>query len=163
MIVRGICCILPGVPNETENIQIISIVGRFLEHSRIFRFGTGKDQKIYLSSADIMTRNMQRRVEVACPIYAEPIRDRINEMFDGMFYDTEKARVMQSDGTYRKKPDKLNQINIQELLIAEAKRKAITQTKPERKIKQNLIASAMNCLERIGQKRSKIGVHSESR
>lgn len=163
MIVRGICCILPGVPNETENIQIISIVGRFLEHSRIFRFGTGKDQKIYLSSADIMTRNMQRRVEVACPIYAEPIRDRINEMFDGMFYDTEKARVMQSDGTYRKKPDKLNQINIQELLIAEAKRKAITQTKPERKIKQNLIASAMNCLGRIGQKRSKIGVHSESR
>jgi polyphosphate kinase len=138
MIVRGICCILPGIPNETENIHIISIVGRFLEHSRIFRFGTGKEQKLFISSADIMTRNMHRRVEVACPIYSDAIKDRINEMFDGMLYDTEKARVLQKDGTYRKKPDNLNKINIQELFIEEAKIKAITYSRTEMKVSDKL-------------------------
>lgn len=85
LLVRGICCILPGIPGETENIRITSIVGRFLEHSRIFRFGYGREQKLFISSADLMTRNMQRRVEVACPIYSAAVKDRINEMFDGMF------------------------------------------------------------------------------
>lgn len=149
MIVRGICCILPGIPGETENIHISSIVGRFLEHSRIFRFGIGKNQKLFISSADIMTRNMQRRVEVACPIYSEMIKEQINEMFDGMFYDTEKARVMQRDGTYRKKPDNLNEINIQELLIEEAKAKAITYPKTEMSGINKLFPFAVNPILRL--------------
>lgn len=134
MVVRGICCILPGVPGETENINIISIVGRFLEHSRIYRFGIGSEQKLFISSADFMTRNMQRRVEVACPIFSEAIKEKINEMFSGMFYDTEKARIMQPDGAYRRKPQNLNSINIQELFIEDAKRRARTQHEPESKI-----------------------------
>lgn len=149
MLIRGICCILPGVPGETENIQITSIVGRFLEHSRIFRFGYGKDQKLFISSADLMTRNMQRRVEVACPIYSQAIKDRINEIFDGMFYDTEKARIMQSDGTYRKKPDKQNKINIQELSIEEAKVKAITHQQKGLKVREKILPFIINPMIRL--------------
>ena len=134
MIVRGICCILPGVAGETENIRVTSIVGRFLEHSRIYRFGVGAEQKLFISSADFMTRNLNRRVEVACPIYAESAKDRINAIFDGMLYDTEKARVMQPDGTYRRKPENLNRINIQELFVQDAKRKARI-SEPERTLK----------------------------
>ena len=158
MIVRGICCILPGIPNKTENIHIISIVGRFLEHSRIYRFGIGKEQKLYIASADIMTRNMQRRIEVACPVYSDPIKDRINEMFDGMFYDTEKSRIMQEDGTYRKKPENLNKINIQELFIEKAKIKSITQQRTEVKIKDRilpfLIAPVFKLEQFVGRLRS---------
>ncbi|MDF3000046.1 MAG: Polyphosphate kinase [Bacillota bacterium] len=139
MIVRGICCILPGVPGETENIHIVNIVGRFLEHSRIFRFGIGKEQKLYISSADLMTRNMQRRVEIACPIYSEEIRDKINEIFDSMLYDTEKARIMQQDGSYRRQPDHLNEINIQELFIEKAKAMAATTPSAELKRKDRLL------------------------
>jgi polyphosphate kinase len=134
MIVRGICCILPGIPGETEHIRVTSIVGRFLEHSRIYRFGTGTEQKLYISSADFMTRNMDRRVEVACPILAGAIRDRLNTAFDSMLYDTEKARVMQQDGSYERKPGNLNRINIQELFIEEANRKARLAA-PERPLK----------------------------
>jgi polyphosphate kinase len=149
MIVRGICCILPEVLEETENIRIISIVGRFLEHSRIFRFGTGKDQKLFISSADLMTRNLQRRVEVACPIYCEEAKDRINDMLDGMFYDTEKARVMQSDGTYRRRPDHLNKVNIQEFLIERAKIKAITYPKTARKLGDRILPFLANPIMRL--------------
>lgn len=149
MLVRGICCLLPGVPGETENIHITSIVGRFLEHSRIFRFGTGRDQKLFISSADLMTRNMQRRVEVACPICSEAVKDRINEMLDGMFYDTEKARIMQSDGTYRKKPDKQNKINIQELYIEEAKIRAITRPNTGTKVRERILPFVINPIIRL--------------
>ena len=134
LIVRGICCLLPGVPGETENIRVTSLVGRFLEHTRFYRFGVGADQKLFISSADFMTRNMDRRVEVACPIFSETVKDRLNTIFDSMLYDTEKARVMQPDGTYRKKPANLNRINIQELFIEEAKRKARI-SEPERSLK----------------------------
>jgi polyphosphate kinase 1 len=158
LLVRGICCILPGVPGETENIQITSIVGRFLEHSRIFRFGFGKDQKIFISSADLMTRNMQRRVEVACPIHSESVSDKINAMFDSMFYDTEKARIMQSDGTYKKKPDKHNRINIQELFIEEAKIRTITHPKAGAnvKVKERLLPLVFIPIKRIEKYINKI-------
>ncbi len=150
MIVRGICCILPGVPCVTENIHIESLVGRFLEHSRIYRFGSGEAQRLYISSADFMTRNMERRVEVACPIYSQDIKDQINEIFDSMFYDTEKARIMQSDGTYIKKPEKMNRVNIQELSIEKAKMKTITQVKKERKMKKSLRGSLSLVFTEIG-------------
>ena len=101
MIVRGICCILPGIPNETENIKVISIVGRFLEHSRVYCFGSGADEKMYISSADFMTRNTQRRVEVACPIRNDKCKNKIRNILHLCLSDNIRARVLQSDGTYR--------------------------------------------------------------
>lgn len=103
LIVRGICCILPGVPEYTENVRVMSVVGRYLEHPRIFSFGTGKEQKIYIGSADMMTRNTEKRVEVACPVLDEQIRRQINYDLKVMLSDNVKARVMQKDGTYTKR------------------------------------------------------------
>ena len=106
LIVRGICCILPGVPEYTENVRVMSVVGRYLEHPRIFSFGTGKDQKIYIGSADMMTRNTEKRVEVACPVLDERIRHQINHDLKVMLSDNVKARVMQKDGTYTKRKNR---------------------------------------------------------
>ena len=100
MIVRGICCILPGIEEKTENIQIKSIVGRFLEHSRIYCFGRGEEELIYLSSADFMTRNTQRRVEVACPVSDPECKQKIREILDACLADNVKGRVLQPDGQY---------------------------------------------------------------
>ena len=100
MIVRGICCLIPGVKGHTENISVISIVGRYLEHSRVYIFGTPDRDKIYISSADFMKRNMGRRVEIAAPIYDDSIKTRIRNMFHIMECDTVKARQLCSDGNY---------------------------------------------------------------
>lgn len=100
LIIRGICCIVPGVPGKTENITVTSIVGRFLEHSRIYSFGKGTEKTIYLSSADIMTRNQIRRVEVACPVQSAEIRQMLSEYLDRLLSDNTKAWKLQSDGTY---------------------------------------------------------------
>lgn len=120
LIVRGICCILPGVKGRTENITVISVVDRFLEHSRIYCFGKGSNEKIYLSSADFMTRNMERRVEIACPVYDEAVKGRIHRILDANLCDNQKARIMQPDGSYRKKPATDQQINGQQILIQDA-------------------------------------------
>ena len=120
MLVRGICCLLPGVPGHTENIRVFSIVGRFLEHSRIYSFGAGSEQKLYISSADLMTRNMQRRVEVAVPIYAAHVRERINHILDVYFRDTAKARELKSDGNYERDPQYYGGLSAQEQFMAEA-------------------------------------------
>ena len=100
MVVRGICCILPGIPGETENIHIVSIVGRFLEHSRIYCFGEGESERMYISSADFMTRNTQRRVETACPIYDSAVRAKLNGIMDLCLMDNVKARELHADGCY---------------------------------------------------------------
>lgn len=100
MIVRGICCLVPGIKGETDNIQITSIVGRFLEHSRIYIFGCGERAKYYIGSADFMTRNTVKRVEVAAPIYSEKIKKQIREIFELMLKDNKKARAEDNEGNY---------------------------------------------------------------
>ena len=120
MIVRGICCLLPGVPGHTENITVTSIVGRFLEHSRIYVFGRGDEEKMYISSADLMTRNTERRVEIACPIDNPAVRARLHDILYAMQHDTVKARVLQPDGTYCKKPAVQDPICAQDLLMLQA-------------------------------------------
>lgn len=120
MIVRGICCLLPGVPGHTENITVTSIVGRFLEHSRIYVFGRGDKEKMYISSADLMTRNTERRVEIACPIDNPAVRARLHDILYAMQHDTVKARVLQPDGTYCKKPAVQDPICAQDLLMQQA-------------------------------------------
>ena len=120
MIVRGICCLLPGVPVHTENITVTSIVGRFLEHSRIYVFGRGDEEKMYISSADLMTRNTERRVEIACPIDNPAVRARLHDILYAMQHDTVKARVLQPDGTYCKKPAVQDPICAQDLLMQQA-------------------------------------------
>lgn len=120
LIVRGICCILPGIPGETENLTVTSIVGRYLEHPRVFVFGTGGEQKVYIGSADMMTRNTEKRVEVACPIYDGAVRKRLVNSLNLMLRDNVKARVMQSDGTYKKKEITGETVNCQEIFMKEA-------------------------------------------
>lgn len=112
--VRGICCLIPGVQGETENIKVISVVGRFLEHSRIYIFGKGEAAKIYIASADFMTRNTLRRVEVAAPVYDECIRDQIVYMFDKIMSDNVQARELSSDGNYIRVENNNEKINSQE-------------------------------------------------
>ena len=120
MVVRGICCLIPGVKGQTENIHIISIVGRFLEHSRIYIFGTQERARIYISSADFMTRNTLRRVEVAAPIEDPDIRMQIQEMFVTMLSDNRKARIMNNKGNYKIEPSDNAPLNSQEVFLQQA-------------------------------------------
>ena len=119
LIVRGICCILPGMEGKTENLSVTSIVGRYLEHARIFCFGEGTDQKIYIGSADMMTRNTEKRVEVACPVLDPLVKKRINHMLQIMLTDNVKARILTSSGIYVEKSGEKN-INSQETFMLEA-------------------------------------------
>ena len=120
MVVRGICCLKAGVEGETENIHIRSIVGRYLEHSRIYIFGPESRDKMYIASADFMTRNTLRRVEVAAPIYDEKIKDRIRNMFKVMLIDNELARIEGADGIYRLQKAEGEKINSQEYFNEQA-------------------------------------------
>ena len=135
LIVRGICCILPGVKGYTENLRVTSIVGRYLEHPRIFLFGTGADQKIYIGSADMMTRNTEKRVEVACPVYDETIRKQLAHMLKIMLTDNVKARELKSDGKYYMKEKGTSKVNSQEYFM----REAITVRHPEGRTKQSFV------------------------
>ena len=120
MIVRGICCILPQVEGETENIRVTSIVGRYLEHARIYCFGQGSEEIMYISSADFMTRNMDRRVEVACPINSAGARKKIHRLMEVERMDNTKARVMRSDGTYRRVTTGKVPVNSHDVLMNDA-------------------------------------------
>ena len=124
MIIRGICCLIPGVEGETENIHVISVVGRFLEHSRIYIFGNGEEAQYYIGSADFMTRNTVKRVEVAAPVYSERLKKRLQDLFDLMLSDNKKARKEDAKGTYSVVECKGQPINSQELLYQEAYAKA---------------------------------------
>lgn len=124
MIVRGICCLIPGVEGETENIHVISVVGRFLEHSRIYIFGNGEEAQYYIGSADFMTRNTVKRVEVAAPVYSERLKKRLQDLFDLMLSDNKKARKEDAKGAYSVVECKGQPINSHELLYQEAYAKA---------------------------------------
>ncbi|MDY5845979.1 MAG: polyphosphate kinase 1 [Bariatricus sp.] len=120
MIVRGICCLVPGVEGYTDNIKVVSIVGRFLEHSRIYRFGTKEREKVYIASADFMTRNTVRRVEVAAPILDEKIKERLDWMFENMMNDDEKGKEMTAKGNYVDRNLNDVKLNSQEMFYAMA-------------------------------------------
>lgn len=120
LLVRGICCILPGIAGYTENVHVSSLVGRYLEHPRIFSFGLGADQKIYIGSADMMTRNTEKRVEVAAPVLDPDVKRQVSEYLRVMLADNVKARVLQKDGTYKKKAITEKRINSQEYFMRAA-------------------------------------------
>ena len=120
MVIRGICCLIPQVPGKTENIHVRSIVGRFLEHARIYIFGSEGREKIYIASADFMTRNTLRRVEVAAPIYDEEIKARLLEMFRIMLKDNQQARQENGEGIYRILPTDEEPLNAQEYFYEQA-------------------------------------------
>ena len=114
MIVRGICCIIPGVKDMTENIRVISIVGRYLEHSRVYIFGKGDQQKVYISSADLMTRNLERRVEVGTIVLDDKVKKTIVNMFNTMLKDNVKACELKANGNYKRVKNKEVELNSQE-------------------------------------------------
>lgn len=120
MVIRGINCLRSGIPGDTGNIHIVSIVGRFLEHSRIYIFGTHDRDKVYIASADFMTRNTLRRVEVAAPLYDETVKNKVRKMFATMLRDNVKAREQQTDGSYRKLSMVGPVLNSQEYFYEEA-------------------------------------------
>ena len=120
MVICGICCLIPGVKGKTENIQVRSIVGRFLEHSRIYIFGTQEREKVYIASADFMTRNTLRRVEVAAPVYDKDLKMQLEEMFITMLSDNQKARQEDSRGNYEIAEAQETPLNSQEFFYEQA-------------------------------------------
>ena len=125
LVIRGICCLIPGIEGETENIKVVSIVGRYLEHARFYIFGRNEEQRVYISSADFMTRNTIRRVEVAVPIYDNQIKERVYKYFKTQINDNVKGRVLQSNGSYKKqKQDDFDTINAQQIFFDEAYKNA---------------------------------------
>ena len=120
MVIRGICCLIPGLKGKTENIQVRSIVGRFLEHSRIYIFGTQEREKVYIASADFMTRNTLRRVEVAAPVYDKDLKMQLEEMFITMLSDNQKARQEDSRGNYEIAEAQETPLNSQEFFYEQA-------------------------------------------
>lgn len=133
LLVRGICCILPGVKGYTDHVRVTSIVGRFLEHPRIFIFGRGSSEKMYIGSADMMTRNTEKRVEVACPVYDPEVRERLNHMIHVMLEDNVKARALDSSGNYQKKEQTGQPVDAQEVFMQEAVQEAVRVKKPEKR------------------------------
>lgn len=124
MIIRGICCLIPGIKGKTENIHVRSIVGRFLEHSRIYIFGSRGRERVYIASADFMTRNTLRRVEVAAPVYDPEIKMQLIEMFITMLSDNQKAREEDNKGNYKIPKNQETPLNSQEFFYEQAYKNA---------------------------------------
>ena len=132
LIVRGICCLVPGVPGKTENITVTSVVGRFLEHSRIYAFGEGVEMKLYLSSADFMTRNQDRRVEVGGPVRSPELKAFLEEYLNLLLADNTRAWRQHSDGTYaRLAPGEAQSIDVQDWYLTHEIAFAASQTPRE--------------------------------
>ena len=144
MNVRGICCLRPGVPGLTDHIKVFSIVGRFLEHPRIYAFGVGEETKIYIGSADLMTRNTERRVEIACPVLDPAVRRQIRHYVELYCSDNVKARVLQPDGSYTpvERPEGAPAVDAQAALMDEAERESLAavQAPPVQERKPGLLA-----------------------
>ena len=139
LVIRGISCLVAGVPGQTENVRIISIVGRYLEHARIYIFGAD-DKKVYISSADYMTRNTIRRVEVAAPVLDENIKNRVLSYFELQLSDNVKAREQQSDGTYKRVSADKDKIDAQKQLFALAYQNAPKEQKKKANIFKRILA-----------------------
>ena len=132
MILRGICCLRPGIPAHTENIHVTSIVGRYLEHGRIYRFGRGKDARVYISSADLMTRNLNRRVEIACPIYDPEVKEQLIWILHTQLEDNVKASSLLPDGSYVRKVNSLAPCSSQDIFMETSiHRESAAQNLPE--------------------------------
>ncbi len=131
MILRGICCLRPGIAGETENVHVTSIVGRYLEHGRIYCFGRGKNARLYISSADLMTRNLTRRVEIACPIYDSEVRGQLLWILHTQLEDNVKASSLLPDGSYCRKAGSLPPVSSQEIFMERSVHKPC-QPQPER-------------------------------
>ena len=144
MNVRGICCLRPGVPGLTDHIKVFSIVGRFLEHPRIYAFGVGEETKLYIGSADLMTRNTERRVEIACPVLDPAVRRQIRHYVELYCSDNVKARVLQPDGSYTRveRTEGAPAVDAQAALMEEAEREALAavQAPPVQERKTGLLA-----------------------
>jgi polyphosphate kinase len=126
LIVRGICCLRPGVAGLSENITVRSIVGRFLEHSRIFAFGAGERRRYFIGSADLMPRNLDRRVEAVIPVDDEELQARLQEVLDLCRADDQLSWELQHDGSWRKVPPERGinvQARLQELARERARRR----------------------------------------
>jgi polyphosphate kinase len=138
LLVRGICCLRPGIPGVSENIQVTSVVGRFLEHSRIYYFGNGGREEIYLGSADLMPRNLDRRVEVLFPLEGADLIRQVREKILAVYLsDTVKGRQMKSDGTYvrRVAPGGKKAVSTQEWLLKQMTQKTGSQKLEDRRQK----------------------------
>ena len=133
LILRGICCLRPGIAAQTANIHVTSIVGRYLEHGRIYCFGRGQDAVLYIASADLMTRNLDHRVEVACPIYDREIRKQLLWILHTQLEDNVKASSLLPDGSYCRKVNTLQPCSSQEVFMAETlhRRPAAPAEKPD--------------------------------
>ena len=141
MLVRGISCIVPGVKGHTDNVHVVSIVGRLLEHSRIFCFGPREDCKVYLSSADLMTRNLDKRIEIAWPVESEEIKAQVFDYIDTCLADTIKLRELKRDRTFTalgartRGKNKKPAYNAQEELIKKAAQKSAEAAKKRKRVK----------------------------
>jgi polyphosphate kinase len=133
LILRGICCMRPGIAAQTENVHVTSIVGRYLEHSRIYRFGRGKDIQLFIASADLMTRNLDHRVEIACPVYDPEVREMLLKILHTQLEDNVKASSLLPDGSYCRKVNTLQPCSSQEVFMAETlhRRPAAPAEKPD--------------------------------
>ena len=159
LVVRGICCLIAGVEGDTENIRVISIVGRFLEHSRIYIFGTGDRRRVYISSADFMTRNTERRVEVAAPLLDKSIADRAVDIFETMLRDNVKAREQDSDGNYHHVQPKEGdpRLNSQIYFYEQAYKAAEQAQQEEAEREQNLCERKAPKAEELAQAAAALG------
>lgn len=133
LILRGICCMRPGIASRTENVHVTSIVGRYLEHSRIYRFGRGRDTRLFIASADLMTRNLDHRVEIACPVYDPEVKEMLLKILRTQLEDNVKASSLLPDGSYCRKVNTLSPCGSQEVFMAESlhRRPAAPAEKPD--------------------------------